>query len=132
MINKIKELPIEIIRFAINPAGLIFNKFIRIDACGTAASSENYPNRPKIPIIQMNHPTATGIEILYDLEYKTINLFDINSPIKGNRGGMAYAILKGFPEGWSPVVIMDWSEGFWGKMKAKYDHLEWILDPFYK
>ncbi len=87
MINKIKELPIEIIRFAINPAGFDFIKFIRIDACGTAASSENYPNRPKIPIIQMNHPTATGIEILYDLEYKTINLFDINSPIKGNRGG---------------------------------------------
>jgi hypothetical protein len=45
---------------------------------------------------------------------------------------MAYAILKGFPEGWSPVVIMDWSEGFWGKMKAKYDHLDWIKDPFYE
>jgi hypothetical protein len=132
VINKIKELPLEIVRFAINLAELDFIKFIRIDSSGIAASSENYPNRPKVPVIQMNHPTAIGIEILYDLEYKTIDFYDINSPIKGNGGKMAVAILKDFPQGWSPVVIMDWSEGFWGKMKAKYDHLDWIKDPFYE
>ncbi len=130
VITKIKELPIEIIRFAINLAELDFIKFVRIDAHGIAASSENHPNRPKVPVNQMNHPTAVGIEILYDLEYKTIDFYDINSPIRGNGGKMAEAVLKDFPHGWSPVVIMDWSDGFWDKMKEKYKHLDWMKDPF--
>jgi hypothetical protein len=44
----------------------------------------------------MNYPTATGMEILYDLDYKTIDFYDINSPIKGNGGKMAATILKDF------------------------------------
>ncbi|REG77529.1 hypothetical protein [Algoriphagus antarcticus] len=129
VISKIKELPIKVIRFACNLAELDFIKFVRIDSYGIAASSENHPNRPKVPLIQMNHPTAIGIEILYDLEYQTIDFYDINSPIKGNGGRMVDAVLKDFPEGWSPVVIMDWSDGFWDKMKEKYKHLDWMEEP---
>ena len=29
-----------------------------------------YESRPRVPILQMNHPTATGMEILYDLDYE--------------------------------------------------------------
>ena len=130
VITKIKELPIEIIRFAINLAELDFVKFIRIDSQSIAASSENHPNRSKVPINQMNHPTAIGIEILYDLEYKTIDFYDINSPVKGYGGKMADAVLKDFPQGWSPLVFMDWSDGFWDRMKEKYKHLDWMNDPF--
>ncbi|GAB2634662.1 hypothetical protein [Belliella aquatica] len=130
VITKIKELPIELIRFAINLAELDFIKFIRIDANGIAASSENYPNRPKVPITQMTHSTAIGIEVLYDLRYKIIDFFDINSPIKGHGGKMAEAILKDFPEGWQPLVFNDWSDGFWDKIKEKYKHLDWMNDPF--
>jgi hypothetical protein len=39
---------------------------------------------------------------------------------------MVDAVLKDFPAGWSPVVIMDWSDGFWDKMKEKYKHLDWM------
>lgn len=131
VISKIKELPIEIIRFAINLAELDFIKFVRIDADTIAASSENHPNRPKVPINRMNHPTANGIEILYDMKDKTIDFYDINSPIKGNGGRMVEAVFKDFPAGWSPVVIMDWSDGFWDKIKEKYKHLDWIKDPLY-
>ena len=130
VINKIRELPIEIIQFALNLAALDFINYVRIDAETIAASSENYPNRPKVPITLMNHPTAIGIEVLYSLEYKTVDFYDINSPIKGNGGRMADAILKDFPEGWSPMVFNDWSDGFWDQMKERYKHLDWINDPF--
>jgi hypothetical protein len=42
---------------------------VRIDAETLAASGENYSSRPKVPITQMNHPTAIGIELLYSLDY---------------------------------------------------------------
>ncbi|WP_373521664.1 hypothetical protein [Aquiflexum sp.] len=113
VINKIRELPIEIIQFALNLAALDFIKYVRIDTETIAASSENYPNRPKVPITLMNHPTAIGIEVLYSLEYKTVDFYDINSPVKGNGGKMADSILKDFPPGWSPLVFNDWSGGFW-------------------
>lgn len=130
VITKIKELPLEIIQFALNLAALEFIKFVRIDAYAIAASSENHSKRPKVPVNQMHHPTATGIELLYDLIDKTIDFYDINSPIKGNGGKMAEAILKDFPEGWQPLVFNDWSNGFWGSVKEKYKHLDWINDPF--
>ena len=92
-----------------------------------AASSENYPKRPKIPITHMNHNTAIGIQILYSPSYKMINFFDINSPLKGYGSKMVDAILKDFPKDWQPAVVMDWSNGFWDKMKEKYNKIEWIM-----
>ncbi|WP_373523090.1 hypothetical protein [Aquiflexum sp.] len=130
VVGKIKELPLVIIQFALNLAELDFIKFVRIDGEMIAASSESYPKRPKVPIVQMLHQTAIGIEVLYDLEYKTIDFYDINSPIKGNGGKMADAILKDFPEGWQPLVFNDWSDGFWDRIKEKYKHLDWMEDPF--
>ncbi|MCH7411921.1 hypothetical protein MM213_00380 [Belliella sp. R4-6] len=130
VITQIKELPIEIIRFALSLAELDFIKFIRIDGSAIAASSENYPKRPKVPLTKMSHPTAIGIEVLYDLKYKTIDFFDINSPIKGHGGKMADAILKEFPKGWKPLVFNDWSDGFWHRIKEKYKHLDWMNNPF--
>jgi hypothetical protein len=130
VINKIKELPIEVIQFALNLADLEFIKYVRIDAESLAASSENHPKRPQVPFVQMNHPTATCIEVLYSPEYKTVDFYEINSPTKGNGGKMADAILKDFPEGWRPVVFIDWSDGFWDQMKERYKDLDWINDPF--
>lgn len=130
VINKIRELPMEIIQFALHLAALDFINYVRIDAESLAASSENHPNRPKVPFIQMNHPTATCIEVLYSMEDKTVDFYEINSPTKGNGGKMADAILKYFPEGWSPVVFNDWSKDFWDHMKERYKHLDWVNDPF--
>jgi len=30
---------------------------------------------------------------------------------------MVDAVLKDLPEEWNVVVVMDWSDGFWDKMK---------------
>jgi hypothetical protein len=129
-ITKIKELPMEVIRFAMNLAELDFIKFVRIDESMVAASSENYPNRPKVPLVKETHPTAIGIEILYDIADKTLDFYSINSPVKGHGTKMVDAVFKDFPADWSPVVIMDWSDGFWEKMKERYKHLDWLKDPF--
>jgi hypothetical protein len=126
VITRIKRLPIEIVHMAINLAELDFIKYVRICDETLAASSENYPKRPKIPITLVNHETAIGIQILYSTKYRYVDFFDINSPIKGNGSKMTDAILQDFPKDWQPTVTMDWSEGFWDKMKDKYDYLEWM------
>ena len=127
VITKVKELPDEIVLMATNLAQLDFIKYVRICDETFAASSENYPKLPKVPITQMNHDTAIGIQILYDTTYKVIDFYDINSPVKGNGSKMVNAVLKDFPKNWQPAVIMDWSDGFWRKMEEKYKHLDWMM-----
>jgi hypothetical protein len=127
VVSKVKKLPIEIVNMAIRLANLDFINYVRICDETLAASSENYPNRPKVPITNMNHETAIGIQILYSTAYKTINFFDINSPIKGNGGKMVDAIFKDFSEDWQPAVVLDWSNGFWDKIKEKYRKDDWIM-----
>lgn len=127
VITKVKELPPEIVAMAKNLADLDFIKFVRVSDESLSASSENYPNRPKVPITHMNHDTAIGIQILYSTDYKTIDFFDINSPVKGNGSKMVDAILKDLPKDWQPAVVMDWSNGFWDKMKEKYKNIEWLM-----
>jgi hypothetical protein len=127
VITKVKELPIEIVTMAKNLADLDFLKFIRISDESLSASSENYPNRPKVPVTHMNHDTAIGIQILYSTDYKTIDFFDINSPVKGKGSKMVDTILKDFPKDWQAAVVMDWSDEFWDKMKEKYNNIEWLM-----
>jgi hypothetical protein len=127
VITRVKELPDAIVQMAFNLAQLDFIKYVRICDETLAASSENYPNRPKVPITNMNHETAIGIQILYGTKYNIIDFYDINSPIKGNGSKMVDAVLKDFPKDWQPAVIMDWSNGFWEKMEKKYDNLDWMM-----
>jgi hypothetical protein len=126
VISRVKQLPYEIVEMTLRLADLDFIKYVRICDETIAASSENYPNRPKVPITNMNHETAIGVQILYSPVHKYINFFDINSPIKGNGSKMVDAILKDFPKDWQPTVVMDWSNGFWDRMKEKHNELDWI------
>ncbi len=127
VITRVKKLPVEIVDMAIRLADLEFIKYVRICDETLSASSENYLKRPKVPITKMNHETAVGVQILYSTAYKTINFFDINSPVKGNGSKMVDAILNDFPVDWQPAVVMDWSNGFWDKMKEKYNGIEWVM-----
>ncbi len=127
VITRVKKLHPLIVDMALRLADLEFIKYVRICDETLAASSENYPKRPKVPITHMNHETATGVQILYHISYKTIDFFDINSNQKGNGSKMVDAILKDFPTDWSPAIVFDWSGGFWDKMVDKYNSLDWIL-----
>lgn len=126
VIGRVKQLPYEIVEMALRLAELDFIKYVRICDETISASSENYPNRPKVPITNMNHETAIGVQILYSFSHKYINFFDINSPIKGNGSKMVDAVLRDFPKDWQPTFVMDWSNGFWDRMKEKYNKLDWI------
>jgi len=126
VIGKVKELPLPIVGMALNLAALDFIKYVRISDETLAASSENYPNRPKVPITHMNHDTAIGIQILYNRQIKYIDFFDINSPIKGNGSRMVDSVFIDFPKDWQAAVVMDWSGGFWDKIKEKFKNIEWI------
>lgn len=127
VISRIKKLPVEIVNMAVRLAKLDFIKYVRMCDETLAASSENYPKRPKVPLTYMNHETAIGIKVLYDTKYKTIDFYDINSPKKGFGGKMVDAIFQDFSKDWQPAVVMDWSNGFWDRMKEKYRQDEWIL-----
>lgn len=127
VIGRVKELSLPIVNMTLNLAALDFIKFINISDEALAASSENYPKRPKVPITRMNHETAIGVQILYSVSHKYINFFDINSPIKGNGSKMVDAVFNDFPKDWQAAVVMDWSSGFWDKMKEKYKNIEWMM-----
>lgn len=127
VITRVKKLPKEIVQMAMNLANLDFINYVRICDETLAASNENYPKRPKVPITDENHETATGVKLLYHTKYKTIDFFEINSRIKGNRTKMVDALLKDFPENWNPCVSFDWSNGFWDKMKNRHKNLEWLM-----
>lgn len=127
VIARVKILPAEMVNMAVRLANLDFIKYVRICDETLAASSENYPKRPKVPLTYMNHETAIGIKILYHTIYKTIDFTDINSPKKGFGGQMVDAVFQGFSKDWQPAVVMDWSNGFWDRMKEKYRPEEWVL-----
>ena len=38
---------------------------------------------------------------------------------------MVDALLNGLPEDWEVCIVLDWSGGFWEKMKAKYPEVNW-------
>jgi len=127
VISKVKRLPTEIVKMAVRLAELDFINYVRICDETLAASSENYPKRPKVPITKVDHETAIGIQIIYSTYYKTINFFDINSPKKGFGGKMVNTVFNDFSKDWQPAVVMDWSNGFWDKMKEKYRQGEWVI-----
>lgn len=126
VITKIKELPKPVVDIAIQLAKLDFINYVRITADMIEASSDNYPNRPKVPVVHSDFDKATGIQIIYDVNYKSIDFFDINSSQKGNGSKMVEAVFENLPKEWRPSIINDWSDGFWDKMIVKHKDWNWI------
>lgn len=127
MIHKIKDLPIELFNVACKLAALDFIKFVRITSDSISASNEIEGSRIKIPVIQMNHPSAIGIKIVFHYELKILEFYEINSPIKGNGSKMVNSVLSNFPIDWQVAIVMDWSNGFWDKMKERHGYINWTI-----
>ena len=87
------------------------------------ASSEIATGRNKIPITKIDHPTAIGVSLLVELDYKVIQFYEMNSPVKGYGSKMVDAVINALPEDWSAAVVMDWSGGFWDKMRERYSKI---------
>jgi hypothetical protein len=121
--REIKTLHPVVVNIANNLADIDLIKFIRISPDYLKASNETTNGRVKIPITKPDHPTAIGVWLILDLAYKDIQFYEINSAIKGYGGKMVDAVMKALPKDWNAVIVMDWSHGFWDKMKERYKNL---------
>jgi hypothetical protein len=122
-IQKPKSVHQVVEHIARNLAEIDIIKYITISANFLRASNEITTGRSKIPITKIDHPTAVGVSLLLELDYKVIQFYELNSPVKGYGSKMVDAVINALPEDWSAAVVMDWSGGFWDKMREKYDKL---------
>jgi hypothetical protein len=122
-IQKSKSVHQIVEHIARNLAEIDIIKFIIILKDYIKASSEITSGRNKLPITKIDHPTAVGVSLILELDYKVIQFYEMNSPVKGYGSKMVDAVIEALPEDWSAVVVMDWSGGFWEKMREKYDKL---------
>ena len=111
--KKIKDIDPIIEQCVRNLSELSPLKYIKITSDGIIASNQVEGSRDRIPITKPFHPTAIGIHLIYDYEYKTLEFFEINSATKGWAEKMVKAALHKLPPNWKPTVVMDWSDGFW-------------------
>ena len=106
-----------------NLAEIDIIEHITISESYIKASSEVTTGRTKIPITKIDHPTAIGVSLLLELDHKIIQFYEMNSPVKGYGSRMVDAVMRALPEDWFAVVVMDWSGGFWEKMREKHRKL---------
>jgi hypothetical protein len=121
--KKLKSIHPVVESIAVNLAELDIIQYIMISADFLKASSEITTGRNKIPITKPHHSSAVGVSLLLELDYKVIQFYEMNSPIKGYGSKIVDGVMRALPEDWSAVVVMDWSGGFWEKMKEKYSKI---------
>ena len=39
---------------------------------------------------------------------------------------MVSAVLNDLPKDWEVFTLMDWSDGFWDKMKERFTDVKWV------
>lgn len=122
-IKKLKLVHPVVDNIAVNLSEIDIIQYITISDDYIKASSEITTGRIKLPITKIDHPTAIGVYLLLELDYNVIQFYEMNSPVKGYGSKMVDAVIRALPEDWSAVVVMDWSGGFWEKMREKYDKL---------
>ena len=99
-------------------------KFIRVTPDFIKASSEVTGTRIKTPITEPGHPSAVGLSVVIEPDFKTIQFHELNSAQKGYGEQMVSSILSVLPDDWNGLVVMDYSDGFWDKMAIRYPNLE--------
>jgi hypothetical protein len=122
-IKKISSVFLIVENIVRNLAEIDIIQHITISENYIKASSEVTTGRFKMPITKIDHPTAVGVSLLLELDHKIIQFYEINSPIKGYGSKMVGAVMQALPEDWFAVVVMDWSGGFWEKMREQHRKL---------
>ncbi|MDO9579194.1 MAG: hypothetical protein Q7J06_01290 [Bacteroidales bacterium] len=101
-------------------------KYVRVTDNSIQASNELAGNKRKLPVTEPFHPSAVGIYLVYDFEYKVVQIMEINSAVRGWGEKLVQASLMGLPQDWKVAVVFDWSSGFWDKMEQKFNHIRWM------
>ena len=106
-IQKQKSVHQVVENIARNLAEIDIIKYITISKDYIKASSEITPGRNKLPITKIDHLTAVGVSLILELDYKVIQFYEMNSPVKGYGSKMVDAVINALPEDWSAAVVMD-------------------------
>lgn len=117
---KIKTIPPIFLELAKNLSNVLILRFIKIYNDRLCASNLLSTDGRKEPIVDTDRTDLVGVELLVDPAFKTIQFFSIVSFKKGNGRKMVAAVVEATPEDWSLAVVMDWSGGFWEKMREEY------------
>ena len=104
VIKKLKSIHPVVENIALNLAELDTIKYITISEDYIKASSEITTGWNKIPITKIDHPTAVGVYLLLELDYKVIQFYEMNSPVKGYGSKMVDAVMRALPEDWSCLL----------------------------
>jgi hypothetical protein len=94
--------------------------FIKISNDRICASNLLSTDKKKHPITTMNQDSVTGVELLLDSEISTVQFYSLTSSLKGYGRKIVDAVVRGTPNDWNLVVVMDWSGGFWDRMLEEY------------
>ncbi len=119
-----KTVPALIDRIVRNLAQLDIIRYIKVRPDFLAASNE-IKGGSRDPVAVPHHPTATGVSLILDFQHQFLQFYEITAARKGYGQKMVDAVLSGLPEDWEVCIVMDWSGGFWQKMKANYPSVNW-------
>ncbi len=122
--QKMKNIPPIYDRIVGNLVQIEVIQFVKVRPDLIAASNEIFGSW-RDPVAAPHHPTAVGVSLLFSFELQIMQFYEITSARKGYGQKMVAAVLEGLPQDWEVCIAMDWSGGFWKKMKAKYPKVEW-------
>ena len=120
---KIKTIHPIFLGLAQSLSSIIMLRFIKIYNDRICASNLLSTDGKKEPLVDTKRTDLVGVELLIDPAFKTVQFFSIVSFKKGNGRKMVAAVVKATPEDWSLAVVMDWSGGFWEKMRDGYPRI---------
>ena len=120
---KIKTLHPIFLGLAQSLSSIVMLRFIKIYNDRLCASNLLSTDGNKEPLVETSRTDLVGVELLVDPAFKTIQFFSIVSFKKGNGRKMVAAVVEATPEDWSLAVVMDWSGGFWEKMREEYPQI---------
>ena len=120
---KIKTLHPIFLGLAQSFSSIVMLRFIKIYNDRLCAANLLSNDGKKEPIVDTDRKDIVGVELLIDPAFKTVQFFSIVSFKKGNGRRMVAAVVEATPEDWSLAVVMDWSCGFWKKMREEYPRI---------
>ena len=120
---KIKTMHPVFLELADSLSNVPILRFIKIYNDRICSSNLLSNDGKKEPIVETSRTDLVGVELLVDPAFKTVQFFSIVSFKKGNGRKMVAAVVEATPEDWQLAVVMDWSEGFWEKMREEYPRI---------
>jgi hypothetical protein len=97
--------------------------FIKIYNGRLCASNQLSTDKKKHPLTTMHQDDIIGVELLIDPRISTVQFYSLASSQKGYGRKIVDAVVRGTPDNWTLVVVMDWSGGFWDRMVEEYPRI---------